>query len=79
MSALILLVGCVGPWFGLDMLFFDEFFLMPLYFISGIVFVNSDSEVKTDNMDTNVSNAEIQVQKFGKISFCYDNNAGLQW
>ena len=59
MSALILLVGCVGPWFGLDMLFFDEFFLMPLYFISGIVFLNSDSEVKTDNMDTNVSNAEI--------------------
>lgn len=62
MSAFILFVGCIGPWFGLDMLFFDDFFLMPIFLISGILFLNSDSTDKTDNLDANVNNADIQVQ-----------------
>lgn len=34
--ALLLLIGCVIPWFSLDILFFDEFFLLPVYAAVGI-------------------------------------------
>ena len=43
MSVLILLLGCVGPWLALDMLFLDEFFLMPVFVFAGVLFVNNDS------------------------------------
>ena len=29
-------VGVVLPWMGLDILFFDEFFLLPIYAVIGI-------------------------------------------
>ncbi|MBQ7922075.1 MAG: hypothetical protein IJ325_05810 [Clostridia bacterium] len=32
----ILLIGTLGPWLGLDYLFFDEFFLIPIYLCAGI-------------------------------------------
>ena len=32
---LLLLVGVVLPWLGLDILFFDEFFLLPVYMMRG--------------------------------------------
>lgn len=33
---IILAIGCFGPWMALDLLFFDEFFLIPIYFCFGI-------------------------------------------
>lgn len=35
---LMLLVGIFLPWMALDMLFFDEFFLIPMYALAGFVF-----------------------------------------
>ncbi len=32
----ILLIGTIGPWIALDLLFFDEFFLIPIYVCIGI-------------------------------------------
>ena len=32
---LLMLVGVVMPWFALDILFFDEFFLLPIYVVLG--------------------------------------------
>ena len=40
MPILILLTGAMGPWLGLDMLFFDEFFLLPLYVGSGVYYLS---------------------------------------
>ena len=37
----IILVGTIGPWMALDMLFFDEFFLMPMYICMGIAFISN--------------------------------------
>ena len=58
MSVLILLVGCVGPWLALDMLFLDEFFLIPIYVISGILFLNNDTD---DSLNVQENNADIRV------------------
>ena len=35
----ILLLGTFGPWMALDLLFFDEFFLMPVYVCVAIKFI----------------------------------------
>lgn len=35
----ILFLGCLGPWMALDYLFFDEFFLIPLYLCVAIRFL----------------------------------------
>lgn len=35
----ILLIGVFGPWMALDLLFFDEFFLMPVYVCVAIKFI----------------------------------------
>lgn len=35
----VLLIGALGPWMGLDLLFFDEFFLIPAYVCVGILFL----------------------------------------
>ena len=46
----VLLIGIFSPWMALDMLFFDEFFLMPLYAVSGIVYfrqIPRDARVDT--------------------------------
>ena len=58
MSVLILLIGCIGPWLALDMLFLDEFFLMPIIVFSGILFINKDS---SENSDISVNESDIQV------------------
>lgn len=40
----ILAIGAIGPWMGLDMIFFDELFLLPLYVCAGIVFLVQSDE-----------------------------------
>lgn len=39
----ILLIGAFGPWVALDYLFFDEFFLLPIYVCAGIRFLTKDA------------------------------------
>ncbi|MBR2339004.1 MAG: hypothetical protein IKA63_06020, partial [Clostridia bacterium] len=41
----LLLVGTIGPWMALDLLFFDEFFLMPIYICSGILFLSKEKNL----------------------------------
>ena len=41
---IILLIGCVGPWMGLDYFFQDEFFLMPLFVCAGIRYMCQTQE-----------------------------------
>ena len=43
----ILLVGTIGPWMALDLLFFDEFFLMPMYVCVGIISIAGKSKPHT--------------------------------
>ena len=45
-SVLILLMGAMGPWMGLDMLFFYEFFLMPFYVCIGINYLEQSEETE---------------------------------
>ena len=40
----ILLIGGIGPWVGLDMLQFDEFFLIPMYLCVGMMFLAHQHE-----------------------------------
>lgn len=40
----ILLLGTFGPWMALDLLFFDEFFLMPVYVCVAIKFIEKRKE-----------------------------------
>jgi len=40
----LLLIGCMGPWMGLDFLLFDEFFLLPMYVCVGILFLVEQSD-----------------------------------
>ena len=35
----MILIGAFIPWLAIDILFFDEFFLMPLYVLEGICFI----------------------------------------
>jgi len=39
-SAIIILIGAIGPWMAIDALFFDEFFLMPIFACFGIRFLS---------------------------------------
>lgn len=39
--ALVMLAGVVGPWLALDILFFDEFFLMPVFLVFGVQYATS--------------------------------------
>lgn len=41
---IILLIGCIGPWMGLDYFFQDEFFLMPLFVCVGIRYMSRAQE-----------------------------------
>jgi O-antigen ligase len=41
---IILLIGCVGPWMGLDYFFQDEFFLMPMFVCAGIRYMCQTQE-----------------------------------
>lgn len=38
-DTIVLLIGVFLPWMALDLLFFDEFFLMPLYVVAGLVYI----------------------------------------
>ena len=46
----ILLVGAIGPWMALDMLFFDEFFLLPIYICVGIMSLSGNDGSKAYQM-----------------------------
>lgn len=41
-QVVILLIGVFGPWMAIDLLFFDEFFLMPIYVCVAIRFMGND-------------------------------------
>ena len=41
-SILILLIGSIGPWMALDLIFFDELFLIPIYVFCGIIYLNKN-------------------------------------
>ena len=43
LDVLILLVGIFLPWMAIDMLFFDELFLMPMYMAAGILYFKGES------------------------------------
>ena len=40
----VLVTGALGPWLGLDVLFFDEFFLIPMYVCVGVMFLSQQNE-----------------------------------
>ena len=42
MAVLLLCAGTVLPWFGIDILFFDEFFLLPAFVTSGDMYYSED-------------------------------------
>ena len=42
--ALLLCIGVALPWMALDILFFDEFFLLPVYIVIGILYSNHSTE-----------------------------------
>lgn len=44
MQILIMIIGVLGPWMGLDYLFFDEFFLLPIYICMAIRFSSKSTE-----------------------------------
>jgi O-antigen ligase len=46
----ILLIGAIGPWMALDLLFFDEFFLMPIYVCLGATFLTQHDEARALQM-----------------------------
>lgn len=41
LDAAVLLTGAFLPWMALDLAFFDEFFLMPLYAVAGLIYLGS--------------------------------------
>ncbi len=45
LDAAILLIGIFMPWMGLDMLFFDEFFLIAMYAVAGAMYINIREEI----------------------------------
>lgn len=45
LGIVILIIGIFGPWFALDPLFFDEFFLLQFYFCSGLIGLDSNIKV----------------------------------
>ncbi len=42
--AALLLVGVIGPWMSIDILFFDEFFLMQFYLLAGLYWMTVPKE-----------------------------------
>ena len=44
----ILAVGAFGPWMALDLLFFDDFFLIPVYVCVAIRFLTHRAEIETE-------------------------------
>jgi len=48
MAVLLLCAGTVLPWFGIDILFFDEFFLLPAFVTSGVMYYSEDIQDETE-------------------------------
>jgi len=48
----VLMIGTLGPWLGFDMLFSDEFFLMPMYVCVGVIFLSRQDE-KMESVQSN--------------------------
>ncbi len=46
---LILLGGALAPWLALDLLMFDEFFIMPFFVFIGILYLNQDDDEKSQD------------------------------
>ncbi|MBQ9779578.1 MAG: hypothetical protein IJW00_01405 [Clostridia bacterium] len=44
----VLLIGALGPWVGLDVLRFDEFFLIPMYVCVGVMFLSQQDEEQSE-------------------------------
>ncbi len=59
MPIMILAVGVFGPWMALDSLFFDEFFLLPLFFCLGIMYISG----KTNGKSTQLPDGDAGVVK----------------
>ena len=38
---LIITIAIFAPWMSLDMMFFDEFFLMPVYYACGVIYISN--------------------------------------
>ena len=56
MQTAILIVGSIGPWFALDMMFFDEFFLVPFFVLVGIRYITeSENSALGDNIKTDLT------------------------
>lgn len=49
---LILAIGAFGPWLAIDMLFFDEFFLMPIYICVGVISLSSSCSDESEEEET---------------------------
>lgn len=47
----ILLMGAFGPWMALDLLFFDEFFLMPIYVCAAVRYLARNNEEEEELTD----------------------------
>ena len=42
--ALLMAIGIALPWMALDILFFDEFFLLPVYGVFGTIYASKEAE-----------------------------------
>jgi hypothetical protein len=41
-QTLLVIGGTFGPWLGLDLLMFDEFFILPFFVFLGILYLNKE-------------------------------------
>ena len=46
----VLLIGAFGPWMALDYLFFDEFFLLPIFVCAAVRFLHDQRETEYDRL-----------------------------
>lgn len=53
LEAAVLMTGAFLPWMSLDLLFFDEFFLMPLYVAAGFLYAQRDSARRPARLSEN--------------------------
>lgn len=48
LQAVLLYIGTLGPWVALDYLFFDEFFILPIYVCAGIRYMTKQKTLELD-------------------------------
>ena len=74
----ILLAGALGPWMALDIVFFDELFLMPMYVCVGVMFITSTneaapvSETKVDASNTEKNTESVKSSTVSVIMPAYN-------